>query len=101
MRIVRHGHIRLDRRAANRPDDGRNTLSRMRGIVLVHGLKIVRAEHEDQKRQRRIDFDALLDSCEAVASWLERIVPHGAAAVQAVLDHAYLMSRRDQAGLRE
>ena len=65
----------------------------------MHRLKIVRAEHEDDEAQRRIDFNALLDSGEAVASRLERIVPDGATAVQAVLDHADRMSRLDQLGL--
>src|SRR5438876_203461 len=40
-------------------------------------------------RGRRVDFDSLLESREPVTTGLERIVPHRAAAVQAVLYHAH------------
>src|SRR5918994_7590471 len=54
----------------------------------MHGLKIVRAQHENDERKRRIDFDPLLDTVEAISSRLERIVPDGSAAVQTILDNA-------------
>ena len=80
-------------------DQGRDPLGRVPGVVLMDRLKIVRAKHEDDERERRIDFDALLDSCKTVSSRLERIVPDGATAVQAILDHAHRMRRSEQFGL--
>ena len=95
----RHRHVRLYWSPAYRAHQRRDALRRVRGIVLMHRLKIVRAQHEDDERERRIDFDALLDSGKAISSRLERIVPDGSAAVQAVLDHAHRKAAADELGL--
>jgi hypothetical protein len=55
----------------------------------MHGLKIVRTKHEDDERERRIDFDALLDSGQPAPSRFERIVPDRSTPIQAVFDHAH------------
>ena len=65
----------------------------MRRRELVHRLKVVRAQHEDDERQRRVDLDPLLEPDASVAPRLEGIVPHGASAVQAVLDDANVVTR--------
>src|SRR5262249_22804488 len=71
------------------------------GVVIVDRLEVVRAQHEDHERQRRVDLDALLQTIEAAAPWLVGIVPHRAAAVQAVLDDAYPMAGRRQLTLHD
>jgi hypothetical protein len=53
----------------------------------MHGLEIVRPQHEDDQRQRGIDFNPLFQANQPVSSFLERIVPYGAPAIQAIFDH--------------
>src|SRR5687768_13950143 len=82
---VRYRHVRFDRRPAYRAHNRRDTLRRVPGAVLMDRLKIVRAEHQDDEREWRVDLDSLLDSDEAVAAGFERVVPNGSATVQTVL----------------
>jgi hypothetical protein len=62
----------------------------------MYRLEIVRAEHQNDERERRIDFDTLLDTVEAVSPRLEWIIPGGSAAIQTVLDHAHCKSGAKQ-----
>jgi hypothetical protein len=55
----------------------------------VHRLKVVGTEHHDHQRKRRVDLDALREPDQSIAARLERIVPHGAPAIEAILDHAH------------
>src|SRR5438132_1171833 len=48
----RHRHARLDRSFANRLHQNTDALSGMPRIVRMHGLEVVRAEHDDRQRQR-------------------------------------------------
>ena len=52
-------------------------------------LEIIRSEHQDDQRQRRMNFHALCQTFETVPARLEWIVPHRAAPIQAVFHHAY------------
>ena len=87
-----HGHAGLDRCRANRLHECRDALRAVPRIGAVNRLKIVRAEHQYHERQGRVDLDALREAREAVTAGLERIFPDGAAAVQAILDHAHAAS---------
>src|SRR3954453_5998260 len=92
----RNRHAWFDRRLPDCTYERRDPLGRKPGIVLMHGLEIVRAEHHDDQRERRIDFDALREPGETIASRLERIVPHSAPAVQAIFDDANRSASREQ-----
>ena len=48
----RHRHPGLDRSFANRLHKNTHTLRGMPGIVRMHRLKVVRAEHDNGQRQR-------------------------------------------------
>lgn len=91
---IRNWHIWLNRRLPNGAHKRGNTLRRVPGIVLVHGLKIVAAKHEQNCRQRRVDLNALLQAQQPVATWFIRVFPNRPAAVQGVLDHTYGVSSR-------
>ena len=67
----------------------------------MHRLKVVGAEHQDHQRQRRVDFNPLLQAGHAVASGLEGVVPHRAAAVQTILDDARLAACLNQLTLED
>jgi hypothetical protein len=54
-----HLHARFNRRMTNGSNDGTDTLSGLLCIELVHGLKIIGAQHQDEEIQRRVCFDAL------------------------------------------
>jgi hypothetical protein len=54
------------------------------GIVLVHGLEIVGAKHQQHKRQRRVDLNPLFQTQQSIAAWLIRIFPDGTPPVQSV-----------------
>ena len=91
-----HWHARLDRRGADCRNQGCDALRGMPSVVFVHGLEIVGAQHQDHQRQRRVGLDALGEANEAVSAGLEGIVPHGAAAVETVLDDANRSASGDE-----
>ncbi len=85
----RNGHLRLDRSFADLVYERSDALCGRPGIVVwMRELKVVGAEHEDDEREGRIDLDALGEAFASVASELERVVPNGAASVEAVFDDA-------------
>jgi len=84
----RYGHAGFNRRPSDRIYKGENALRRIPCVVIVRGLEVIGPEHEQNKAQRRVNLDALCQTDKTVSAGLEGIVPHGAAAVQAVLDDA-------------
>lgn len=73
-----------------------DTRAAMPGIVLMHGLEIVGAEKNDHQGQRRVHFNALGQALQAVPARLERIVPDGAAAIEAIFDDTHFGARSRQ-----
>src|SRR5205809_1858632 len=86
---LRGRHPWLDGRSADRIHECRDALRRMPRVVRMHGLKVVRAQHEYHERQRRVDLDPLLKTYQAVATGLVRILEGRSSAVQTVFDHAH------------
>src|SRR5215203_984669 len=95
----RNRHAGLYRGAADRTHDRGDPLRRVRRVVLMDRLEVVRAQHQDDERERRIDLHALLDSGPAVAARFERIVPDRPPTVEAVLDDADSSTGTNQFGL--
>ena len=95
-RIFRDRHLRLEGGTADGPDDRRHAFRRMPGGVRVHGLEIVRPQHDDDGRKRGVRLDPLFHTDQAVTTRLVRILIHRPPPVQAVLDDPDLMPRGDQ-----
>lgn len=86
----RNGHSRLDRRLPYLVHQRSDPLScRPGSVVRVRKLKIIRTQHQDDQRQRRMYLDALRQTEAAIAARFERIFPNGAPAVQTILDHSH------------
>jgi len=55
----------------------------------MHGLEVIRTEHEDDERQRRVHLDFLSKPQQPVAPRQERIFEDRPATVQAILQNSY------------
>jgi hypothetical protein len=65
-------------------------------VVLVHGLKVVCAQHENDQVQGRVDFHTLGQTRKPVTPGFERVIPDGAPPVQAVFYNSNLVASRDK-----
>src|SRR5262249_43445923 len=61
-------------------------------VVRMAKLKIIRSKHQNDERQRRIDFDTLCKPMQSVSSRLKRILPHRPPAIQAIFNHPHSQS---------
>src|SRR5437870_2208877 len=72
----RHRHPGFDRRNSDFVDNCGDALSCRPGVVIGMGeLKVIRSQHQDDKRQGRADLDALLQALEPISARFERILP--------------------------
>ena len=55
----------------------------------MHRLKIVRPQHHDDQRQRRVNLDPLRQTNETVSARLEGVIPRRTARIQAVLNNPH------------
>ena len=60
--------------------------------MLMHRLKVIGTEHQDDKGKRRVYFDSLSQTNKPISAWFEWIIPRGATTVEAILDHANLLA---------
>ena len=82
-------HSRFYRCLPDRRDQRGNALCGVQDIMRVYGLKIVGTEHQNDQGQRRVDFDLLRQTYEAVTPGLEGVLPHRAPPVKAVFYDPY------------
>src|SRR5690348_12879996 len=86
----RHWHSLFDGRSPDLANQRADALRGGPGIVMrMAELKIVRSEHQDDERQRRMALDALPQTDETVPARFERIFPYCPAAVQTIFHNAY------------
>src|SRR5262249_3135367 len=74
------------------PHDGGNSFRRVPSGVLVHGLEVVRPDHQNDEREGRVYLDPLFEAHEPVPAWLEGIVQDRTPPVQAIFDHPHLLT---------
>jgi hypothetical protein len=90
-------HPRLNRCLPNRFHQRCDTPRRRPHIVVrMSELKIVRPQHQDHQRQRRINLNALADPFQSTATRFERVVPNRPPPVHAIFNHPDLVPRRIQ-----
>ncbi len=89
----RNRHARLDGRFPDFTDERSHALSRgPRIIVRMRKLKIVCSEHQNDKRQRRIDLNALRKPLQPVSARLKGIIKNCPPAIQAIFNDSHPQS---------
>ena len=91
-----NGHARLHGSLSDASHKRCYTLRCMPGRVRMHGLKVIRAEHQDDEREWRVHLYFLSKSSESVATRQEGVFKHGSTAVQAILQNPDLESSLHQ-----
>ena len=84
----RRPHPRFERSTSDGLQDRPQTLSRLPGVVRMHGLEVIRSQHDDDQAQWGIHFDPLFNAHQSISSGLEWILPNGPPSIEAIFDDA-------------
>lgn len=95
----RRRHPRFERSTSDGVQDRPQTLSRLPGVVRMHGLEVICPQHDDDKAQGGIHFDPLFNAYQSIASGLERILPNCPPSIEAIFDDANLCPSVGQGAL--
>src|SRR5690606_41245329 len=90
----RNSHDWYKRSASYRREQVGNALRGMPSIVRMHRRIFIGPQHEYDKRQRRMDFNALSQADKTISARLVRIIPNRTTTIQAVFNDTDSFSGR-------